>query len=373
MSATPADGGGYATVQLGKLHFKNHSRRDWSRPHPAYGFETITVSDEPGCYDDAYIEWVRAKDPSAVAACRCTSPPAVETARVDVGPREPDAPYVFRGPEHLTHSAFVGEITVDYLRQGAGAEQPFFAVAGFYAPHAPIDPPQSFADRFADTDMPPPAMRPEDRERLGHSDAHWQTVRRYYAALVAHVDAEVGRILDALDATGLADNTLVIFTSDHGEHLGDHGRVGKGAPGYDSCLRVPLLMRWPGEIPEGERVEGPVELADVHAAVLEACGLGDQNPGPGLSCLRGAPGREAAFAEVGNPGGLWRILRSREWKYLVCEDGREELYDLAEDPGELRDLSGDPGHVGRLGTMRLALLRRLAADVPRPVPKTGVY
>ena len=131
---------GYTTANIGKLHFKNHSNRDHREPHPRYGFDTLILSDEPGCYEDAHIQWVRHQDPTQVDNCRVSTPPAWEGEPVHKHPRNTHEPYIFDGPEHLTHTAFVADEVTEFINQQTG-ETPFFVIAGFYAPHAPLNPP----------------------------------------------------------------------------------------------------------------------------------------------------------------------------------------------------------------------------------------
>jgi len=104
---------GYHTANNGKLHFLNHSSRDHRVPHPDYGFDQLIVSDEPGCYDDAYIKWVSERAPDQVEACRCSTPPAWRGKPVVKEPRRAIEPYLFAGPEDLSHTAFVAEETID--------------------------------------------------------------------------------------------------------------------------------------------------------------------------------------------------------------------------------------------------------------------
>ena len=265
---------GYHTANLGKIHFLNHSNRDHREPHPSYGFDTMIVSDEPGCYDDAYIKWVAERDPAHVPLCRVGTPPAYQGPPVEAPPRDPERPYVFDGAEDLTHSAFVAEETAGFIRCRRG---PWFAIAGFYAPHSPLNPPKRFVEMYDPDKLPPPAQAEGEAPHGGRprdlSDAKWREIKAYYYAFVSHVDDQVGRILAALDDTGRREDALVVFTSDHGDHLGDHALLGKGPPGWDSCCRVPLIVSWPGRFAAGQRREEIVEAVDFLPTVLDCCGV----------------------------------------------------------------------------------------------------
>ncbi len=366
---------GYHAANLGKLHFKNHSNRDHREPHPDYGFDELVISDEPGCYDDAYLKWVEGREPSQVDNCRCTSPPAVTRDRIEKHPRNTHEPYDFEGPEQLTHTAFVAEETIRVIRECG--QRRFFAIAGFYAPHCPLNPPRRFVEMYDPAGLPLPAMN-EGENRLGLSDDDWRRVKAYYYALVSHVDDQVGRILTALEQRTLRESTLVIFTSDHGEHLGDHGLVQKGPPGYDSCARVPLIVSWPGRIAPQRRDE-LIELVDLAPTVLDCCGVQVPPAFQGRSFRplldgRGYRPRASVFIEYRDPFvSSWKVVRTRELKYCAAGDGTELLFDLNSDPNELTNLAERSDCAEPLAAMRAELLRRWF-DVEKQYPlRTGRY
>jgi len=369
---------GYHTANIGKLHFRSHSNRDHREPHPSYGFDTLILSDEPGCYDDAYIKWVEQHDPSQVENCRCDTPPAWTGAPICKRPREVHQPYVFDGPEHLTHSAFVADETVNYIQ--TRGRDPFFCIAGFYAPHAPVNPPRRFVEMYDPAALPAPRRNPgEDPRGLGLSDDDWRRVRAFYYALVSHVDDQVGRILDALDKAGIAEQTLVLFTSDHGEHLGDHGLVQKGPPGLDSCAHVPMLLRLPGLVRPEARHEALVEQVDVAPTILDFCGVQSPPFFQGRTfrpLLEGRPYRERAsvFMELKVPfSHSWKTVRSHMWKYARRHSGEERLYDLVDDPHELRNVAADPASAAMLHEARAELLRRWFDVESQYPPRTAQY
>jgi len=369
---------GYRSGNLGKLHFKNHATRDHRIPHPRYGFDVAIISDEPGCYEDPYIAWVRDRAPEQVEACRCSTPPAWISEPVSKQERAVVTPYVFEGPEELTHSAFVADQTIAFISETR--QQPFFAIAGFYAPHCPLNPPQRFLDWYDASALPAPVMSEEERANFGLDDDDWRHVKAYYYALISHVDDQIGRILAALEEWSLRENTLVVFVSDHGEHLGDHGWTNKGPPGHRSCSQVPLLLSLPGRIPAGVRIEDPVELVDLAPTLLDYAGI--QVP-PALqgrslrSRIAGdaAPHRDSAYLEFQHPyGGLaWRSVRTLAHSYFRKHDGEELLYDLERDPDERQNLAGDPAAADALHAMRDLLISRSFDVAPRDRNKTGPY
>ena len=369
---------GYHTANIGKLHFKNHSNRDHREPHPSYGFDELVLSDEPGCYDDAYIKWVAAHDPAQVENCRCSTPPAWEGPPVEKHPRGTTDPYPFEGPEGLTHSAFVAEETAGTIRRRAG-RGPFFVIAGFYAPHCPLNPPGRFVQMYDASALPPPMMNEAERERHGLSDAQWQEIKAYYYALVSHIDDQVGRILAALEETGERENTVLVFTSDHGEHLGDHGIVAKGPPGYDSCSHVPLIVSYPGVIPAGRPQRELVEAVDLAPTLLDYCGVQAPPLFQGRSFRPLIEGgeyveRTSAFLEYRDPFTVsWKTVRTHNFKYCVSAKKEELLFDLRNDPHELTNLAGDADAQPALHAMREELVRRWF-DVEKQYPlRTGRY
>ncbi len=366
---------GYHAANIGKLHFKNHSTRDHREPHPDYGFDTLILSDEPGCYEDAYIKWVRERAPDQVENCRVGTPPSWRGTPINKA-RGAHQPYVFEGPEDMTQAAFVAEETVHFIHQHR--HEPFFCIAGIYAPHAPLNPPQRFVDMYDPATLPLPA-RNEGENFADLSDDEWRVVKAYYYALITHIDDQVGRILAALDDAGLREDTIVIFTSDHGEHLGDHGRVGKGAPGLDSCAHVPLIVSAPGRIEAGQRHGELIEGVDVAPTILDWCGV--QVPpffqGRSLRALLeggDCEPRTSAFIELRQPFGVsWKAVRSHDSLYCTNNRGVELLYDLRADPDQLTNVAGDPAHADALHAMRRELVRRWF-DVEKQYPlKTGDY
>jgi arylsulfatase A-like enzyme len=192
--------------------------------------------------------------------------------------------------------------------------------------------------------------------------------------MVTLIDDEVGRILDSLEAEGLADDTIVIFTSDHGEMLGDHQLMLKGPMMYDCSVRVPLLIRYPGRIAEGTVIDDLVQWIDLSATILDAAGAPALPEAQGSSLLPRATGRtetpirDWAISEYRNSGHPYdppvhtTMLRHGVHKLVVHHGGpatnrsrQGELYDLAADPDELINLYDDPAHAAT----RLALVELL--------------
>jgi arylsulfatase A-like enzyme len=272
---------------------------------------------------------------------------------------------------------FVADHAVRWLEaQQTGG--PWFLHASFCGPHFPVDPPADYAHMFDARDMPAPEGDCPD-EQVPARRAH----RAAYCGLLRFVDDQIGRILDALDRCGLADSTLVICCTDHGDMLGHHGRINKQRP-EDTSVRTPITARWPGRFPPGVTLDTPAESIDLPATILDAAGV---DPAAALPDAHGrsllalwldgasAPVRDDAYAEFGSGPAGWRMLRTATTKYIHWADGGESLFDLQADPWETRNLAGSREHEPELRSWRTRLLRRLAGRAAinrQPPPRVDV-
>jgi arylsulfatase A-like enzyme len=259
--------------------------------------------------------------------------------------------------------------------------RPFFAMVNFMDVHGPYRPPEPFASRFRDS-LPfagaqPGALTPEQRRQR-----NWARNRAAYDGSLAYLDQELGRFFRELDRLGLRERTLIVLTSDHGEHFGEHDLVDHGTSLYWPVLHVPLAVWLPGRALAGLRVESPVSLRDIPATVVDLAGLpGAEMPGTSLARFwrGGAPPDSApVLAEVfqssalpagrNGPirhGDLYALVSGR-LHYIRNGDGTEELYDVGDDPREERNL------VDSVDAGTLAAFRRALDRVPkRPGPGPG--
>jgi len=281
------------------------------------------------------------------------------------------------GAVGLAEATFLDdEDTVDHqtLRHGveflefARERSPFFLWLSFCNPHFPFDPTQEFLQASESTQFPD--LDAGDRRDLR---AH----RVAYAALMSQLDSYVGAFVDAIDRTGLANQTLVVFTADHGELLGEHGRFGK-CYHEDGSVRVPFIARWPGRI-EPERYCSAVEITDSVATFLEAAGIADPSVSlhetPSQSLLElwnGTPlRRKYAFFENGYQFNRPFVgIVNSEWKYVLFpDDGSELLFDRKKDPMEETNAVGR--NPAQTSEMRRITLRRMSATPP-PYPAMWV-
>lgn len=253
--------------------------------------------------------------------------------------------------------------------------QPFFLAVGFFLPHVPCYATQKWFDLYPDDDTVLPSVLPDDRAdtprfswylhwhlpepRLEwlQANGQWRNLVRSYLACTSFVDAQIGRLLHALDATGLADRTIVVVWGDNGFHLGEKGISGKNTL-WERSTRVPLLFAGPGVIRGGRCVQ-PAELLDLYPTLIDLCGLTPRTDLEGLSLapqLRNPTTPRARPAltthNQGNHG-----VRSERWRYIQYADGTEELYDHQADPHEWTNLAGDPTHAAVLAAHRRWLPR----------------
>jgi choline-sulfatase len=262
-------------------------------------------------------------------------------------------------------------------------QQPFFLHVNFTAPHDPRLLPPGFEKKYpADAVKLPGNFRPEhpfDHGNLqGRDEVLLRSPRRpeevraelgAYYAVISHLDQQIGRILAALDTAGLADNTLVIFTADHGLALGSHGLVGKQNM-YEHTINVPLIFRGPG-IPRNQRRLAGCYLRDLYPTVCELAGIATPRVLDGRSLvpvLRGDQQEIHPFI-TGYFTDTQRMIRQGRWKYIAYPAaGQEQLFDLQADPHELRNLAADPEQAARKKELR-ALLRQWLTEQGDAVAK----
>ncbi|MGJ3242737.1 MAG: sulfatase-like hydrolase/transferase [Opitutales bacterium] len=245
-------------------------------------------------------------------------------------------------------------------------EAPFFIRWDPPEPHLPCNPSASFADRFAEAAIPPwpsfpdrlegkPAAQRRQQNLWGTRDWRWEdwlrTVRLYYA-IIAEMDHHIGRVLDALERLGLAENTLVIYSSDHGDYCGGHSQMDKHFAMYEDLVRVPLILRWPGKLEAGSQCEAFASNSiDIARTLLAAADVDAPETFVGQDLTALATGRireprPYAFSQYfGTESGAYslRMLRDERYKFVYHPVGdRHEFYDLESDPGEQHNRIDDP-------------------------------
>lgn len=294
-----------------------------------------------------------------------------------------------RMPTHV-----ITEHALRFLRR---ARRPFLLWLSYPDPHTPLQCPEPYASLFPPEALEPPAFdvraahtKPARqslaRTMFGANAVEPDRIRRcmsIYYGMQRFIDDELGRVLDELDSLGPSEDTLVVFTSDHGDYMGEHGLIRKSLAFYDALIRVPLVMRFPGRLPAGTRYRAPASLVDLAPSILDLLGLEPPDAMDGHSLVRAHPEAPdglriandgtgpAVFGEAGLPGepptandltdipegpldgrfapwgsrpeawtGRGWMIRSTTHKLVEYDNGEAELYDLAEDPGELENRHG---------------------------------
>lgn len=383
---------GYRCGLVGKLHL--------APADPAVN-ETIEVRG-----DDGYEEFNWAGDPHdswglhsgytaflAERGARFLSTPHPLSPLIEVGM-----------PAELSEAAWCANTAISFIQRHAGGGQPWLFSANIFAPHHPFNPPESYLQRYLDTidTIPLPDTAPGELAgkppyqaidaggaygaTMGFASAEMspadqRLVRAAYWAMCDLVDDQVGRILAALDETGQRDDTIVIFMSDHGEMLGDHGIYLKGPYFYDPAIQVPLIMRFPRSLSPG-RFSGLVELVDLAPTLLEAA---NASPYPGMQGrslwpkLTGggddAVHRQSVYCEYYNampfhrdPTPQLTMIRTETHKLVVDHSHNGgELYDLQADRDEFKNLWNEPAASAVKTDLLTTLTHRMAWTVD-PLP-----
>ncbi len=310
-------------------------------------------------------------------------------------------------PGDQTHTAFCIDKAIEFIEvhQETDCPHPWMFSINGVDPHPDFHPPEAFMkpylEKLDDIPLPhyeegelddKPSHQKEFYETNGKqatrtwTDRERRLARAAYWASCDHIDYHVGKLLDALDRTGQRENTMIIFTSDHGELLGDHGRTWKGPYLYEGAVHVPLIISWPGKIEQGIRSDALVELTDLAPTILDACEMPADPSMQGRSLWELLTGKaEAGYfrddvyceyynSNPNNPPKWLTMIREKRYKMIAVHNTLEgELYDLEADPWEHKNLWDDPQHKD----VKIMMLQRMAARMAftaDPMPeRVGVF
>jgi len=271
--------------------------------------------------------------------------------------------------------------TIRLLHKAAASDQPFFIHWDPSEPHLPNVVPEPYASLYPPETIPPwpnftdplthkPYIQAQQRRTWAIDDWTWENwapiVGRYLGEITL-LDQQIGRILATLDELGLAENTVVVYTADHGDMCGGHGMIDKHYVMYDELVRVPLIIRWPGVVAPGRNCNNFITHGlDLAATFCDLAGVDQPNSFAGESLLpvllekeQPDQSRSDIFASYyGNQFGLYsqRMVRDRRWKYVWNATAEDELYDLASDPGEITNLAAQSVYAPEVARLRLRLL-----------------
>jgi arylsulfatase len=379
---------GYHTAAIGKLHLLQGW--PWHTGHDA-GHDLIALEPEMRRYGFDSVWEVSGKQLVRQNRCRYrehlsrTGQLEAYRAYVDAcGPnstRFEDESFdggAFPFPEEYYIDHVIGREAQRWLEHDAPSDRPFCLFLSFCGPHPPYDAPARYLEMEAARADAPTGFDHTPRQAA---------VARAYRAMIRLLDEQIGRVVEVLKERDLVDQTVIAFTSDHGDMLGDRGLSQKQQP-YAASVRIPLLIT-DGRAPACQRSPALAELPDLAATLLDYAGLdpgaalsrswpafNDRVPARSLRPFIACDGptscadtlREFGFAECNN---RWQLLRSAEWSYVRWLDEstptrpyRESLYALAHDPGETQDLAADPAHADILQRCRHHLDHRLIQYPP---------
>jgi arylsulfatase A-like enzyme len=348
---------GYRMLFSGKWHVSDHegpADRGWDTCFPGDGKGS---GEKP---ESDYVErrWTQYRDSKVHPSDAAEREPSTI-----VRPGYP--PYRHYGiNEDPFSDAKVTNAAIDMLRDLGDSDQPWCQYVGTLGPHDPYCAPQRFVDMYDLDDIELPASfsdHMEDKPGFYRrtrqifdqltEEEHRESIRHYYA-LCSYEDYLFGELLKALDETGQADNTVVVFMSDHGDYLGDHGLWCKGVPAFKGAYHVPAIIRGPGIKNPGRLADSFVSLTDFGPTFLELAGIESETNLSGRSLVpflndeEQEDWRDALFMQT-NGNELYGIQRSvvtREWKYVFNGFDFDEFYDLENDPDEVTNLINEPEH-----------------------------
>ncbi|MDA9764504.1 sulfatase-like hydrolase/transferase [Opitutales bacterium] len=343
---------GYACGLIGKFHLVSAGRRPEPRLDDGFTYWQHSHAPRDDWQEGAhqYADWVREQGQS------------LDEMR--------NSPEHVRPEYHQTKWA--SDCAIDYISKDHG--KPWMLNINVYDPHPPFIPPAEYDAQFDPDDMPGPYFKESDiknQKALGKVDFQGEvrspeehqakSAQAKYYAMIAQIDDQFARILKALDETGQRDNTVIIFTSDHGETLGDHGLMFKGCRFYEGLVKVPLIFSCPSQFNNNKQCSGLVELLDLSATLLELAGLEIPDYHQGKSLMpylksddTGTHIRSHARCEyfdaldpyfTGGSGAFATMHRTEKFKLVVYHDhGLGELFDLETDPWEFNNLWDDPNY-----------------------------
>ncbi len=343
---------GYDCALAGKLHLAGAFGRTEPRPlHDGYRlFHWSHDPEDQWELGHAYADWIAAQGRKLGEMRK----------------------YPHEIPPELHQTTWCSDRAIDFIEADHGGK-PWLMSVNIFDPHEPFDPPQSYLDRYDAESLSGPLFRESDLaaqaklagidfqtpcRRPDEFNAKW--VQAAYYAMIELIDDNIGRMLEALERSGQRQNTVVIFMSDHGEMLGDHGLLQKGCRFYEGLVRVPLILSWPGHFLEGIRRDALVELIDIAPTLLDLAGRPVPSEMQGSSLLpllnnSLAEDRHREFvrseyynavnATFNKPfsGTYATMLRDDRYKLVVYHGhGLGELFDLENDPEEYVNLWDDP-------------------------------
>lgn len=387
---------GYDCALVGKFHLGSaqHGRVE---PRIDDGFRIFRWAHDPYVRStgNSYHAWLEQNFPGVLDAALAAGEEAIDQVPVE---------------QHFTH--WVAEEAIEYITKTRAPDSPFCLLANFFDPHHAFAAPEEFRRQYDADQLPPPvtydgeltskppiyteaaaaSYNGAQRGYLDYSPEELKDAKAQYYAMVSLLDHEIGRILSALELAGLREETIIIFTSDHGELLGDHQLMLKGPMMYECSVKVPLIVRWPERGAAGVRHDGLVQWIDLAPTIAEACDLGSVSTHQGTSLVpiltgeSSDPLRDWALSEYRDscfpydPPVHTTMLRWNNWKIVVHHGAPStarartgELYDLSADPLELENLWDRADFRDVRADLESRLLDTLVATEDRSGARLGTF
>ena len=407
---------GYRTHSVGKQHlepilapaehnmpdsrafWKDPKNADWNGPY--YGFQTIDLllgESDTAAISGHYANWLKEVAPEAVELLKIT-------AAAEPPPADLDEIWRSAIPSEYHYNNWISDKACEFLDDNQESDDPFFLFVSYPDPHHPFAPPEEYADKFNPDDMPLPRVDDGERELLpeyyenlfptdkgfrelywagipgmeagsmintrGVSDKSMQLAIAHTYGMIEMIDDGIGRILKNLEEKGELDNTIVMFTSDHGEFLGTHGLLHKGPPTYKQLVEISMIIKGPG-IDSGKVIDDLTSHIDLTPTFLDLAGIDYSTQtfdGESLNPLlsnNGAWNREANWGEyhpTAKPELYNQTIRTKDWRLSIYPDSPQwgELFDLSNDPEEHLNLYDNDDFRDK----RIELAKRLADEFP---------
>ncbi|MCY4061392.1 MAG: sulfatase-like hydrolase/transferase [Chloroflexi bacterium] len=364
---------GYRTHGIGKMHFNPQVDAMW-------GFESRDVSEEGARLSGRRNDFHDYLSENGYG--HVLEPQGLRSEMYYI-------PQPSQLPAEHHHTTWVADRAIDFLR-GRDRERPFFLWTSFIKPHPPFESPVPWNKLYRAAEMLPPNRPPGFEQLLTYWNHHQnrykyrdkgfdemlvRTMKAMYYACISFIDFNLGRILEALGPD--IENTLIVYTADHGEMLGDYGSFGKRTM-LNPAARIPLIVREPGGMNRGRVIDRPASLLDIFPTFAAAGGVEMEMPSPegaNLSELAaGASERQHVYSQVGEGNSGLYMIASRDLKYIYsAADKREWLFDLRIDPQETKNWAGNSRYNERLLAMRERLIARFERDGYDTAAKDGAW
>lgn len=294
-------------------------------------------------------------------------------------------PQVSQLPKDMTSTAWIGRKSIEYIEEMSKEKLPFFLWIGFIKPHPPFDPPVPYNWMYEPTEMDEPIVisdsdieenytywnYKQNRYKWMESmrDVNFIKIQKaFYFGCISFIDEQIGLIIETLKRNKLLENTIIIFTSDHGEYLGDYWCFGKR--GFQDCVaRVPFVISWIGNLPKGEMRDGLVGHIDIMPTILQLCGIEfHDNKISGIGLLNqilkdNALKRSYFFGQYNRREKALYLCMDTQWKYIYDVAGKKEfLYNYIEDPREIKNFAKDENYKKIKERLKKSLIEKFKED-----------